>query len=132
MHHSLDSGAHESSNIPAVRNAWLTITTHLVYLKPPVEESVILLASYLVDETETRQFANLLSQKLGPAPQPLRFPGFSGQQALQNRNTQLGSGRLQNTKLGSLQGFCARLVDLPLTTILDLKAMGRLGASERL
>lgn len=36
----------------------------------------------------------------GPAPQPLRFHGFTGQQAPQNRNTPLGTTRLQNTKIG--------------------------------
>ena len=44
--------------------------------------------------------ANHLIHKVGPAPQPLRFPGFPSQQAPQNRNTPLGSGRLQNTKIG--------------------------------
>ena len=44
--------------------------------------------------------ANHISPHLGPAPQPLRFPGFAAQQAPQNRNAPLVSGRLQNTKLG--------------------------------
>ena len=39
---------------------------------------------------------------LGTAPPPLRaFPGFPGQRAPQNQNTQLGTGRIQNSKLGT-------------------------------
>lgn len=38
----------------------------------------------------------------GPGPQPLRgIPGFPGQQAPQTRNAPLGSGRLQNGKIGA-------------------------------
>lgn len=44
--------------------------------------------------------ANQTFLNVGPAPQPLRFPGFATQQAPQNRNAPLVSGRLQNTKLG--------------------------------
>ena len=37
----------------------------------------------------------------GPGPQPLRgIPGFPGQQAPQSRAAPLGSGRLQNGKIG--------------------------------
>lgn len=49
--------------------------------------------------------ANHLIPNLGSAPQPLQFPRFPGPQAPQNRNTPLGSGRLQNTKIG-LHMFC--------------------------
>ena len=38
---------------------------------------------------------------IGAGPQPLRgLSGFTAQQAAQNRNTPLGSGRLQNGKIG--------------------------------
>ena len=44
--------------------------------------------------------ANHSIRIVGPAPQPLQFHRFPGQQAPQNRNTPLGSGRLQNAKIG--------------------------------
>ncbi|MCJ1252549.1 hypothetical protein MMC24_000355 [Lignoscripta atroalba] len=44
--------------------------------------------------------------KLWAGPQPLRgLPGYPGQQAPQNRNTPLGSGRLQNGKLGNVPSW---------------------------
>ena len=47
--------------------------------------------------------ANISAGVLGPGPQPLRgIPGFPGQQAPQTRTAPLGSGRLQNGKIGAL------------------------------
>ncbi|MCJ1299565.1 hypothetical protein MMC08_002357 [Hypocenomyce scalaris] len=46
--------------------------------------------------------ANISAAGVGPGPQPLRgIPGFPGQQAPQNRTAPLGSGRLQNGKIGN-------------------------------
>lgn len=56
--------------------------------------------------------ANQTFLNVGPAPQPLRFPGFAAQQAPQNRNTPLVTGRLQNTKLGEFAVYDQRFSDL--------------------
>lgn len=56
--------------------------------------------------------ANQTFLNVGPAPQPLRFPGFAAQQAPQNRNTPLVTGRLQNTKLGEFAVYDQLFFDL--------------------
>ena len=49
------------------------------------------------------------TENVRPTPQNLRYGAYSGQQAPQNRNTPLGSGRLQNTtKLGAFKRVLRR------------------------
>jgi hypothetical protein len=95
--HIADSGAYDSLKFPG--GSALKFNPPPFHYTPPKGPRYPHGRIYHNQEW-ANQLANQTYHNLGPAPQPLRFPGFSGQPALQNRNTQLGSGRLQNAKLG--------------------------------
>ena len=73
------------------------------------------------------------SENLRPSAQNLRYGGYPAQPAPQNRNTPLGSARLQNTsKLGVIEPSPSRIVQWSADASWARQVMARIGALEHL
>ena len=73
------------------------------------------------------------SENLRPGAQNLRYGGYPAQPAPQNRNTPLGSARLQNTsKLGVIEPSPSRIVQWSADVPWARQVMARIGALEHL
>ena len=73
------------------------------------------------------------SENLRPGAQNLRYGGYPAQPAPQNRNTPLGSARLQNTsKLGAIEPSPSRIVQWSADVPWARQVMARIGALEHL
>ena len=73
------------------------------------------------------------SENLRPSAQNLRYGGYPAQPAPQNRNTPLGSARLQNTsKLGVIEPSPSRIVQWSTDVSWARQVMARIGALEHL
>ena len=73
------------------------------------------------------------SENLRPSAQNLRYGGYPAQPAPQNRNTPLGSARLQNTsKLGVIEPAPSRIVQWSADVSWARQVMARIGALEHL
>ena len=73
------------------------------------------------------------SENLRPSAQNLRYGGYPAQPAPQNRNTPLGSARLQNaSKLGVIEPSPSRIVQWSANVSWVRQVMARIGALEHL
>ena len=73
------------------------------------------------------------SENMRPSAQNLRYGGYPAQPAPQNRNTPLGSARLQNTtKLGAIELSPSRIVQWSADASWARQVMARIGALEHL